>query len=316
MSIIGVGSYLPYNRFENEQLEAMRIPGVDAGWTKEKLNIKTRRLMGNFTKHSPYGGWVYVYPDNPVRFMAIEAAEDALEDAGVDGKDIDLIIVGTTTAESRSPSVACHVAAAIGSGPWVPAFDVSAACAGFGYALNIASKFDVERALVIGADAYSIITDWNDRNCVFFGDGAGAVVINKGFMETTMGSSGIHADAWYIENDIWRMDGKEVWELAVRGILEAVVDVTDKAGVKVDEIDIVIPHQPGIGVLVEAAKELRIPFEKVHTVMDKYANTASASVPIALHDALKQDKIKEGDLVCLVTVGAGWVWSATLLRWT
>jgi 3-oxoacyl-[acyl-carrier-protein] synthase-3 len=314
--IAGVGSYVPDNIYTNEQLEEM-VEGVDAKWTKEALNIEKRHIYGVIRANFHEMKW-------PVEEMAYQAAVRALGNAGIKREDvdreIDMVIIGTTTQQERSPSAACVVSEMLGC-PNAVAFDISAACAGFVYALNTANSFiqngTARSAVVIGSDAYSRITDWTHRNCVFFGDGAGAVVLKNGnsIMSGSMGASSDMQGAWFVHEGKWQMDGKAVFKLAVEGIRKAVDDALLVAGVDIEDVSILIPHQPGIRVLMEAARLLGLPFEKVHTVMDKYANTAAASVPIALDDALKGGKIKEGDIVVLATVGAGWTWASTVLKW-
>lgn len=320
--IIGVGSYLPEFVYDTKFLEKV-ADGVDAKWTKKNLNIETRHLTFPFGQYDDvYLPDVHRGYDWPMETMAYNAANRAIEDAGIEdvAREIDMVIVGTTTQQERSPSAACIVSDMLGC-PNAVAFDISAACAGFVYALNTANSFiqnkTARSAVVIGADAYSRITDWEHRNCVFFGDGAGAVVLTEGnsILSGTLGASSDMQGAWFVHQGKWQMNGKAVFKLAVDGIRKAVDDALLVTGLDIEDVDILIPHQPGIKVLMEAARILGLPFEKVHTVMDKYANTAAASVPIALDDALKDGKIKTGDIVVLATVGAGWTWASTVLRW-
>jgi len=305
--------------FSNEFLEKY-IPGVNAKWTKNILNIEFRGVSGEIVIDK-YNRLTYSPQRWAVETLAIGAAKNLfINYDDLDPGDVDLVIVGTTTASERSPSVACRVSEALGC-PNAIAFDVAAACAGFGHALIIAnSMIDAgasSMALIIGADTYSAITDWSDRNCVFFGDGAGAVVLTRGnsMLSSCLGADSRFLDVWHTDNNVWTMDGQAVFRLAVEGMVKAISDALAFAKFSIDDVDILIPHQPGIGILEETALRLGLPFEKVHTIMDKYANTAAASVPIALHDALEQGKIKRGDIVVLATVGAGWLWTASVLRW-
>jgi len=321
--IIGVGSYLPDGKYDNKFFEK-RVRGVNAEWTEKRLNIKERRVFGTFRQ---YANDVVYHVDTPfaVVHMGKLAARAALDSAAIDAEEIDLVIVGTTTHGIKSPSAACSISNELGCISAV-SFDVSAACAGFGYALSVANAMidtGVARtALVIGSDAYSTITDWGDRNCIFFGDGAGAIVLTRGnsIISTVLGSDCRFGWAWHTSHnefgrEVWGMDSKAVFNLAVSGIVKSVTDALGLANLSVDDIDILIPHQPGIEVLKAVADRLGLPFSKVYTVMDRYANTAAASVPIALDDALGNGKIRSGNIVVLATVGAGWTWSASVLRW-
>lgn len=304
--IIGVGMCVPPNSFTNDQLKDVGNP-IDPEWTLKTLNIESRRIATYETTLD----------------LAARAARGALTDAHI--HLVDLIIVGTTTPHRRAPSTACYLQERLGLEA-CPAFDMNAVCASFIYGLVLANdlmrsgKYD--NILIVGADTLSKYTNWKDRNCVFFGDGAGAVVLSNHHLPSEHGilatdwDSNHGADAWTIEEDnFWHMDGPWVYKLAVKHIVDSAERCLRMAGLKVDDVDIVIPHQPGIGVLKDVAKEIGIPFEKVHTVMDKYANTSSACIPIALHDALQAGKIKKGDIVLLTGVGAGWTSASAVMEW-
>jgi len=305
-SIIGVGIAVPKKFVTNKDIEAMNN-GVNAAWTAERLNIHSRYICENET----------------IVDLATKAASNALVDAKLDIDEIDLIIVGTATPYKQAPSTACYVQEALGAIDRIPAFDMTAVCASFIYALTNATDLmacgKYRNILVIGADTLSKYTDWSNRNCVFFGDGAGAVVLSsttEGILASTWQADGSGAEAWTIENhQFWRMDGPWVYSLAVDHITQNVTKCLAIADMTADEIDHIIPHQPGIGVLRDAAKNLGVDFGKVHTIMNKYSNTSSACIPIALRDALDNDKIKNGDVVLLTGVGAGWTSASVLMRW-
>jgi len=286
----------------NEQLKELGHY-VDPPWAAKTLNIKSRHICVEETTRS----------------LALNAAAKAIIEAKA--TEIDLIIVGTTTPDKRAPATACYIQDALGlNGP--PAFDMTAVCASFIYALVASCEMMESKRyrniLVVGADTLSKYTDWGDRNCVFFGDGAGAVVLSngRGILATHWASDGSGAEAWTIEKDnFWHMKGKWVYQLAVEHIYASATECLRRANLTADDIDLVIPHQPGIGVLKDAAKALGIPFEKIHTVMDRYANTSSACIPIALNDALDKQRIVEGDKILLTGVGAGWTSASVVMEW-
>jgi len=305
--IIGTGVYLPKNILTNFDLEKM----VDTSdeWITTRTGIKERRIAKEET----------------VTYMATKAAKQALQEANLSPEDIDLIILATLTPQKRFPSTACLVQAQLKANR-VYAFDVSAACSGFIYALDIADSFikakKVKNILVIGAEKLSEAVDWEDRStCVLFGDGAGAVVITKSeddsdILATKMYAEGsleelLHADSCgYI-----RMKGRELFKVAVRSMEEVCREVLNKAGVNPEDVALVIPHQANVRIINALAEKLNIPKEKVFVNIQKYGNTSAASIPIALHEAIKEGRIKRGDLILMTAMGGGLTWGAILLRY-
>lgn len=305
--IIGTGVALPKKVLTNFDLEKM----VDTSdeWITTRTGIKERRIAENET----------------VTQLATKAAEEALQNAGISPEELDLIILATLTPEKRFPSTACLVQAKLGARK-VYSFDVSAACSGFIYALDVADSFiksgKANKILVIGAEKLSEAVDWTDRStCVLFGDGAGAVVIEKSedesdILSSVMYSEGsleelLHADkCGYI-----RMKGRELFRFAVRAMEEACREVLTRAGVKAEEVALVVPHQANVRIINALAEKLGIPQEKVFVNIQKYGNTSAASIPIALHEAIYDGKIKRGDLILLTAMGGGLTWGAMLLRY-
>ncbi len=322
VGIIGVGEYLPEKILTNADLEKM----VDTSdeWIITRTGIKQRRLVAKNEAASD---------------LAIKAAKSALQDAGLDPEEIELIIVATITPDMQFPSVACFVQNAIGAKN-AACFDISAACAGFIYAIGIANQFVAggayKNALVIGAEVLSSITDWKDRStCVLFGDGAAAAVLTEvssaGILSVYLGSDGSLSDllmlpgggsrhpatAKTIEEGLHtiKMRGNELFKIAVNTMTRAAQTALDKAGLKYQDIDVVIPHQANARIITAVGKKLGIPEEKIYLNIEKYGNMSSASTATALCEAVKEGKIKKGDLVLLVAFGAGLVWGACVIKW-
>jgi len=320
--IIGTGSFAPEGIVSNSQLE--KSVSTSDQWIREKLGIRERRVAGNSVSTST---------------LAAEAGRNALQMAGVAPEDLDMIILATATPDRIAPATAPRVQALLGA--WnAAAFDVNAVCAGFIYALTIGAQFVgtgmSRNVLVIGADTFSRITDWTRRDCVFFGDGAGAVVLSHseddaGFLCSRLYADGRGYEAFTVPAGgtetpasletvssglhFYRMDGQAVFNTAVKVIPDALMQVIGKSGFDVSDVDHVIPHQPSIRILEESAKRIGIPFEKFHTNMDRYANTSSSTIPLLLDEVNRSGSIKPGELVAFVAVGAGWVWGASLVRW-
>jgi 3-oxoacyl-[acyl-carrier-protein] synthase-3 len=322
VGIIGVGEYLPSKVLTNADLEKM----VDTSdeWITSRTGIKERRLVAKNEAASD---------------LAIRAAKQALEDAHLKPTDIELIIVATITPDMPFPSVACLLQEALSVKNAV-CFDVSAACAGFIYALSVAKQFiasgTYKNALVIGAEVLSSVTDWQDRNtCVLFGDGAGAVVLSEvksgGILSTYLGSDGTKRDLLLIPGGGSRnpasvdtldkrlhyikMQGNELFKLAVTIMAEAAQVALKKAGLECKDIDLVIPHQANIRIIMAMAKKLNLPKEKIYLNIEKYGNMSSASTVTALCEAVKSGRIKKGDIVLLDAFGAGLVWGACVIEW-
>lgn len=320
--IAGTGSIVPGTVVTNVELEKS-VDTTDQ-WIQDKLGIKERHILPSFRTTS---------------HMAGIAGMKALDMAGIEAKDLDMIILATATPDRIAPATAPKVQAMLGA--WnAAAFDLNAVCAGFIYALTMGAQCVgtgmARNVLVIGADTFSRITDWTRRDCVFFGDGAGAVVLSQsdndiGFLCSKLFADGRGYEAFTVlaggselptssetitkRLHYYQMDGQAVYNTAVEVIPDALTQVIHNAGFKVSDINHVIPHQPSIRILQESARRVGIPFEKFHTNMDKYANTSSATIPLLLDEVNRKGLIKPGDLVAFVAVGAGWVWGASVVRW-
>jgi 3-oxoacyl-[acyl-carrier-protein] synthase-3 len=313
----GTGSALPETVVTNDELAA-RIDTSDE-WIIERTGIRQRHIAG---------------PDETTASLAIEAAKAALADAKMDAADIDLIVLATATPDNTFPATATKVQHALGCNGCV-AFDVAAVCSGFLYAVatadSLLSTGMGRRALVIGAETFSRILDWEDRTtCVLFGDGAGAIVIEhdpeaepgQGIIATRLHADGAQHDLLYVDGGPsttqtvghLRMKGREVFRHAVVNLATVLGEVIEDAGVSVEQIDWVVPHQANARILDATARKLGIPAEKVVVTVDRHANTSAASVPLALDTARKDGRIKPGDLVMLEAMGGGFTWGASLLR--
>jgi 3-oxoacyl-[acyl-carrier-protein] synthase-3 len=272
--------------------------------------------------------------------IAAEASRIALERADLKPGDLDAIVVGTVSSEYAFPSFACSLQAALGADT-LPAFDVAAACSGFVYALAVADSSiragDYSRVLVVGADALSTMVDWNDRRtCVLFGDGAGAAVLvaepgQRGVLGSLLRSSGKYWDLLSVRatgtraaldseihrdpGDAIQMKGPELFKIAVKSMGEVSRDVAERAGVQLQDVNLIVPHQANLRIINAVADRLGLPPEKVFTNIDRYGNTSAASVPIALDEALEQKRICDNDLIMLCACGGGLTWGANILRW-
>lgn len=322
VGIIGVGEYLPKKVLTNADLEKM----VDTSdeWITTRTGIKQRHLVSSKEAASD---------------LAINAALQALKDAKIKPQELDLIIVATITPDMHFPSTACLVQAKLGAKNAV-CFDVSAACAGFVYAIIIAQQFiargTYKNALVIGAEVLSSITDWQDRNtCVLFGDGAGAAVLvevkSGGILATYLGSDGTLADLLLLPGGGSRnpathksinkrlhyikMQGNEIFKLAVKIMVDAAQTALKQAGLECKDIDLVIPHQANIRIIMAMAKRLGLAEDRIYLNIEKYGNISSASTATALCEAVREGKIKKGNVVLLDAFGAGLVWGACLIKW-
>lgn len=312
-SILSTGSYLPDTVLTNQQLE-VKLDTTDA-WIRERTGISERRIACE--------------KDNCTS-MAIIAAKRALADTTIKPEDIGLVIVGTSTANQIFPSVACKVQHALQI-PDCMAFDVSAACAGFIYALNIADMIikskNIKYALIIGADVMSRNIDWNDRStCVLFGDGAGAVVM-AATDKPGLHSTHLHADGQYSEiltatvssDGLFQpkvhMQGREVFKLAVRKMSLLVNEVLAHNQISHSDIDWLIPHQANMRIIASIAKNLNMPLSRVIQTVNKHANTSAASVPLALDEGVRDGRIKRGDCLLLEAFGSGLAWGAALVTY-
>ena len=313
--VAGVGSALPRRRVTNEELAAT----VDTSdeWIVERTGIRNRYIASD---------------DETTGSLAAEASRRALDDAGLDARDIDLIVLATATPDQTFPSTATKVQAALGINDCI-AFDVHAVCTGFLYALSVADSMlrsgNAGKALVIGAETFSRILDWEDRTtCVLFGDGAGALVLSaeeteSGILSTKLHADGRHNDLLFVDGGPsttgtvgkLRMKGREVFRHAVINLADVLKEVLSDAGLTSADVDSVVPHQANARILDATAKKLGLPPEKVVVTVDRHANTSAASVPLALDTAIKDGRIKRGDLVVLEAMGGGFTWGAAALRY-
>jgi 3-oxoacyl-[acyl-carrier-protein] synthase III len=314
--VIGTGSYLPGNPVSNDDLAARGIDTNDE-WIVSRTGIRSRYLAEPGTNSSELG---------------LIAAQRALEMAGVAAAELDLIIVATSTPDFIFPSTACLIQGRLGN-KGAAAFDVQAVCSGFTYALGIAEKFIASgshrKALVIGAEVFSRILDWNDRGtCVLFGDGAGAVVLEAakrpGILATAMHADGSQNGILNVPGQVCggqvtgdpflRMDGQAVFKFAVRVLAEIAEEVCAKAGIKPADVDWLIPHQANIRIIDATGKRLGVERERVIVTVDRHGNTSAASVPLALDEAVRDGRIQRGHKVLLEGVGGGFTWGAALLE--
>ena len=315
--IAGTGRYLPARALTNDAL-AQRIDTNDA-WIRERTGIRQRHVAAD---------------DERTSDLALHAARIALEAAGITPSELDLIVVATTTPDMIFPSTACILQEKLGAHGG-PAFDVQAVCSGFVYALALADRMIVSRmarnALVVGAEIYSRILDWNDRGtCVLFGDGAGAVVLVPSAKPGIL-TSHLHADGRYrsilcvpgqvhggevVGSPFVHMDGQGVFKFAVKVMAEVAQEALDATGLSADAIDWLIPHQANIRIMDATAKKLDVPAERIITTVDLHANTSAASIPLALDVAVRDGRIRAGHRLMLLGVGGGFTWGSVFLRWT
>jgi 3-oxoacyl-[acyl-carrier-protein] synthase-3 len=313
--IAGVGSALPKRRVTNEELAAT-VDTTDE-WIVERTGIRNR----------------YIAADGETTgTLATDAARAALSHAGIDALEIDLIVLATATPDQTFPSTATKVQAALGINDCI-AFDVHAVCTSFLYALSVADSMlrsgNARKALVIGAETFSRILDWEDRaTCVLFGDGAGALVLtaeetDRGILSTKLHADGRHNDLLFVDGGPsttgtvgkLRMKGREVFRHAVVNLAQVLNEVLSDAGLTAAEVDWVVPHQANARILDATAKKLGLPSEKVVVTVDRHANTSAASVPLAFDTAVKDGRIKRGDIVVLEAMGGGFTWGAAALRY-
>jgi 3-oxoacyl-[acyl-carrier-protein] synthase-3 len=308
--ITGTGSAFPVRRVTNSSLAAT-VDTSDA-WVRARLGIRERRVA------SPGSG-------ESTTSLAVAAGRSALAAADVDPGSLDLIVVATATPDRRAPATACAVQAALGARP-AAAFDLAAVCSGFLYGLGVVTAMieagRVQRALLIGADTFSTITDWTDRQCVFFGDGAGAAVleagrVDHGLLSIELYADGAGADGFTVPaGGPFVMDGGAVYSTAVSVLPDAIEGALAAAGVRPEDVDLVVPHQPSVRILEETAARTGIPFSRFVTTMDRYANTAGASVGVTLDHAVRTGRLHDGDIVVFAAVGSGWTWGAAVFRWS
>lgn len=323
VSIVGTGSYVPEKILTNEDLS--RMVETNDEWITTRTGIKERRIAAK---------------DEQTSEMATKAALKAMEQAKIKASEIDLILVATATPDMIFPATACFVQTKIGASK-AACLDISAACAGFLVALEIAQQFitshTYETVLVIGAEKLTSITNWTDRNtCVLFGDGAGAAILrhrggSHGVLSTYMGSDGQYADILFMPGGGCRtpitrenadrhlqtihMVGKDVYKQAVTAMLSAAKKALDLAGLTIEDISCVIPHQANVRIIEAIADRLKIPLERFYVNLDRYGNTSAAAVAIALDEANRTGRIKPGDYVLMVVFGGGLTWASTVIEW-
>jgi len=315
--VIGTGSFLPGAPVSNNDLVARGIDTSDE-WIVERTGICRRHLAE---------------PDVTASQLAYEASTRAIAAAGCQPADIDLIIVATSTPDYIFPSTAALLQSKLGIVNGGAAFDLQAVCTGFAYALSTAEKFirsgSHKRALVVGAEVFSRILDWNDRGtCVLFGDGAGAVVLEAsdkpGILATALHADGSHNGILCVPGQVnrggitgdpfLRMDGQAVFKFAVKVLADVAREVVDQAGLTIDDVDWLIPHQANIRIMQATAKRLGVPTEKVIATVSEHGNTSAASIPLALDLAVRDGRIQRGHKILLEGVGGGFTWGAALLE--
>jgi 3-oxoacyl-[acyl-carrier-protein] synthase III len=316
----GIGSYLPRRRLTNQDLE--KVVETSHEWIVQRTGIEARHIADD---------------DETTSVLGTKAAEAALADAGLTANDIDLIICATSTPDYTFPSTATMIQNGLGMTHGV-AFDLQAVCTGFVYAVATADKFlqsgSHKRALVIGAETFSRILDWNDRTtCVLFGDGAGAIVLeaqegegissDRGVLTSHLRSDGRYRDKLYVDGGpgstkttgVLKMEGREVFKFAVGMVADVVQDAFVATGTSAEELDWFVPHQANRRIITASADKLGIAQDKVVITVNRHGNTSAASIPLALDVARKDGRIKDGDLVMIEAIGGGFTWGSALIRW-
>lgn len=320
--ITGTGSYAPHRILSNHDLEKM----VDTSdeWISTRTGIKERRIADGESTTD----------------IAAKACKKALKSASITSDEIDLIIAATVTSDMLFPSTACFLQSHLGIKKNIPAFDISAACSGFLYALDAADKYiktsAAKNVLVVGVDVFSKIIDWKDRNtCILFGDGAGAVVLsaekgNRGILSSHIFSNGHYWNMLYTPSNICsspfrkhphseepylKMEGNKIFKLAVQAMGEACQEALDHNNITADELAFLIPHQANARIINATAERMGLPQEKVFINVDRYGNTSAGSIPIALDELAQSGRLNKGDLLLMVAFGGGLTWGATLAKW-
>jgi 3-oxoacyl-[acyl-carrier-protein] synthase-3 len=322
-AMIGTGSAVPSKVLTNQDLEQM-VDTTDE-WIVQRTGIRERHILGE---------------GESTATLAATAARNAIENAGLQPDDIDLIVCGTVSSEMPFPATACFVQEALGISTDAPAFDVSAACSGFLYSLSVGTQFiesgKYKRVLVLGADCLSSVTDWTDRgSCILFGDAAGAAVLeatteDKGVQYTVMKTLGSGWDFIHVPGggtrhpvshetvdaglQFVKMRGRDVYKFAVDKMQWLLGDCMNHCGLSVDDVDMVVPHQVNTRIIDSATKKFNFPIEKVYLNIDRFGNTSAASIPLALDQARREGKISTGDTVLFVAFGAGLTWAGAVVR--
>jgi 3-oxoacyl-[acyl-carrier-protein] synthase III len=319
ISITGLGSHVPERVLTNDELST--IVDTSNEWIMERTGIRERRIAA---------------PEEALTDLALPAAREALEQAGVAAKEIDLLVCATVTPDMMFPTSSALLADELGA-PDAAAYDLLAGCTGFMYAVaqayGMLAAGLAQRALVVGGDVLSRILDWTDRSTlVLFGDGAGAVVLERvdrpgflGFELGADGGGGLHlslpgSGSRRIEdgarNGLVHMNGREVFKFATRVLVSSAQAVLERCGVSVDEVDVYVPHQANVRIMDHAAQKLGIPRERMVVNVDRYGNTSSGSIPLALAEAQRDGRLRKGDLVLMTGMGAGLTWGSGLMKWT
>lgn len=318
---LGCGHYLPSRVVENAEFEQW----VDTSdeWIRARSGIERRHFAAEGERTSD---------------LAIQAAQMALDDAGLSGSDIDAVVLATATPDQTFPSTATRVQAALGIGESGFAFDIQAVCAGFVFALANATALigsgQARRVMVIGAETFSRIMDWNDRTtCVLFGDGAGAIILgaeegggtpqDRGVLSTILRSDGQYNDLLYVDggvsttqtSGVLKMQGREVFKHAVQKLAIAGEEALERAGLDVDDVTWVVPHQANMRIIKATAQKIGIPMEKIVVTVQDHGNTSAASIPLALSVANQAGRFAPGDLLLMEAIGGGLTWGAATLRW-
>lgn len=316
-----VGAYAPPRIVTNDELS--QTLDTSDEWIRTRTGIQQRHIADEGVLTSD---------------LAVEAAKVAMTRAGMTATDIDGVVVATSTPDNTFPASATAVQRKLGMRPGTLAFDVQAVCAGFVYAVSVADNMirvgQARRLLVIGAETFSRLMDWEDRNtCVLFGDGAGALVLEagtteeeeqgRGILACRLHADGAHYDRLYVDGGVaherntgcLRMDGREIFKLAVPLMSQAVLDALDDAGEVLDHVDVVVPHQANQRILDAMVKKMRLAPEKMISTVVQYANTSAASIPLALDVAFGDGRLQEGQLVALTGIGGGIAWGGSVIRW-
>jgi 3-oxoacyl-[acyl-carrier-protein] synthase III len=317
VTITGLGAHVPERVVTNDELS--QLVDTSDEWIVERTGIHERRIAAESEALSD---------------LALPAINQALEQAGLAGKDIDLLIVATVTPDMMFPSTSAILADRLGAAD-AGAYDLSAGCTGFMYALaqayGMLAAGLAQRALVVGGDVLSRILDWKDRSTVvLFGDGAGAVVLERfeepGFLAFELGADGAGGEHLWLpgsgsrlfddSDEFVQMNGREVFKFATRILVQSGEAVLDRGGARVEDVDVYVPHQANVRIIEHATKKLGIPSERVVINVDRYGNTSSGSIPLALADAQEEGRLRAGSLVLMTGMGAGLTWGSALMRWT
>lgn len=309
MRIIETGIALPETILTNADIKRHLNPDIDISWVEDKLGIFERRI---------------VKPGQLTSDLAAEAGKRALERADLGPEQIDLLVLATATPDCQAPATACITQAKLGLVN-ATAFDVSAVCSGFLFAMVTAASFiqcgRAHRALVIGADAFSQITDWKRRDCVFFGDGAGAVILERSQGDNSVFDARLYSDGtqhtlWHVNRgQHFEMDAQGIFKQATHALPLCIQSILSRNNITKDQIDMVVPHQPSINLLRAISNITGVPFSKFQMNIGCYGNTASATIPIVLHETIEKEAIRPGDMLLFAAAGAGFTAGAALYRW-